>query len=192
MANNKLPFGLCKKFNIDLPSNATPKDAWEALKKRGITPNMISDGTRTNPKIEAAKKKSVETLKREQSVYLGLDFFSNKSKSGSIDVNNERPTPPKEAYGFASKERLNTAHHIKHAEEMGYKNQKEYEQAAIEFWNSGAGKVYYSAERKRYYKYDNNTERFISVCDKGSIHTFMKYPKNKFTRKITQEHLYVY
>ena len=36
MANNRLPFGLCKQYHIDLPENATPKDAWEALKKNGI------------------------------------------------------------------------------------------------------------------------------------------------------------
>lgn len=36
MANNKLPFGLCKKYHIPLPDDATPKDAWEALKKNGI------------------------------------------------------------------------------------------------------------------------------------------------------------
>ena len=33
MANSKIAFGLCKKYNIELPKNATPKDAWEALNK---------------------------------------------------------------------------------------------------------------------------------------------------------------
>ena len=36
MANNRLPFGLCKKYHIELPDNATPKDAWQALKNNGI------------------------------------------------------------------------------------------------------------------------------------------------------------
>lgn len=36
MANNRLPFGLCKKYHISLPNDATPKDAWEALKANGI------------------------------------------------------------------------------------------------------------------------------------------------------------
>lgn len=36
MANNKLPFGLCKKFHIALPDNASPRDAWQALKDNGI------------------------------------------------------------------------------------------------------------------------------------------------------------
>ena len=33
MANNRLPFGLRKKYGIQLPKNATPKDAWAALDK---------------------------------------------------------------------------------------------------------------------------------------------------------------
>lgn len=38
--NTGLPFGLCKKYGIALPDNATPRMAWEALKnKKGITPN---------------------------------------------------------------------------------------------------------------------------------------------------------
>ena len=33
----KLPFGLCKKYGIDLPDDATPRDAWNALKGIGIS-----------------------------------------------------------------------------------------------------------------------------------------------------------
>ena len=33
MASNKIAFGLCKKYKIKLPKEATPKDAWEALNK---------------------------------------------------------------------------------------------------------------------------------------------------------------
>lgn len=33
MANNRLPFGLCKKYGIELPKDATPNDAWAALDK---------------------------------------------------------------------------------------------------------------------------------------------------------------
>ena len=36
MANNKIAFGLCEQHNIKLPKDATPRDAWEALKERGI------------------------------------------------------------------------------------------------------------------------------------------------------------
>ena len=37
--NIGLPFGLCAKYGIYLPQNATPRDAWDALKdKTGMTP----------------------------------------------------------------------------------------------------------------------------------------------------------
>ncbi len=32
--NTGLPFGLCKKYGISLPENATPREAWEAIKKK--------------------------------------------------------------------------------------------------------------------------------------------------------------
>lgn len=40
--NTGLPFGLCKKYGISLPENATPREAWDALeKKTGLTPEQI-------------------------------------------------------------------------------------------------------------------------------------------------------
>ncbi len=36
--NTRLPYGLCKKYHIDLPNDATPRQAWQALKdKKGIS-----------------------------------------------------------------------------------------------------------------------------------------------------------
>lgn len=36
--NNRLAYGLCKRFGIMLPDKATPKEAWDALKREtGIT-----------------------------------------------------------------------------------------------------------------------------------------------------------
>jgi hypothetical protein len=37
-ASLRLPFGLCKKYGIELPDTATPRDAWNALKGIGISP----------------------------------------------------------------------------------------------------------------------------------------------------------
>lgn len=40
--NIGLPFGLCKKFGIPLPDKATPREAWEALKRKtGLTPEQV-------------------------------------------------------------------------------------------------------------------------------------------------------
>lgn len=37
-AKYRLPFALCKRYGIELPDWATPRDAWNALKGRGISP----------------------------------------------------------------------------------------------------------------------------------------------------------
>lgn len=37
MANNRIAYGLCKEYGIDLPKDATPSDAWKALEDKGIT-----------------------------------------------------------------------------------------------------------------------------------------------------------
>ena len=39
--NTRLPFGLCERYGIQLPSKATPRDAWNALKGKGITPEQV-------------------------------------------------------------------------------------------------------------------------------------------------------
>lgn len=42
-AHLRLPFGLCKKYGINLPPDATPRDAWNALKGIGISPGEEYD-----------------------------------------------------------------------------------------------------------------------------------------------------
>ena len=37
--NTRLPFGLCKRFGIDIDPSWTPRDAWDALAGKGITPD---------------------------------------------------------------------------------------------------------------------------------------------------------
>ncbi len=40
--NYGLPYGLCKKYGIELPDGATPKDAWDALRNAtGYTPERF-------------------------------------------------------------------------------------------------------------------------------------------------------
>ena len=36
--NTRLPFGLCKRFGIEVGADWTPRDAWDALKGKGVTP----------------------------------------------------------------------------------------------------------------------------------------------------------
>lgn len=65
---------------------------------------------------------------------------------------------------------------------MGYKNPKEYREAAIDFFNNGDGVFYYSGTQNRYYKYDKKTER-LCVCETdGNIRTFLPMDIASFIR----------
>ncbi len=95
----------------------------------------------------------------------------------------------KRAYGFADKERRETKHHKAHAKEMGFKNQVEYEKAACEFFNGNVGELYYDPRRKRFYRYDEKSNK-LAVSSEGVIHTFLLYTKKKFEKVKQQEKLY--
>ena len=95
--------------------------------------------------------------------------------------------PP--AMGFANKERKNTRHHEQHARAMGYKNQKEYERAGCDFFNSNRGKLYYGIKRKRFYRYDEKTGE-LAISDNGVLHTYMPMSNKEFNKKIKEEQLY--
>ena len=87
--------------------------------------------------------------------------------------------------------RLNTKNHIRHAKELGYKNQAEYEKAAADFFGSARGKLYIDLRLKKFYRYEEKM-RLIAVVDgDGGICTFHRVEnKNAFMRKIKQEGLY--
>ena len=46
--NTGLPFGLCAKYGIGLPKNATPRDAWNALAGKGIYPPWTEKGAKSD------------------------------------------------------------------------------------------------------------------------------------------------
>lgn len=37
--NTRLPFGLCKRYGIDIDSSWRPRDAWDALAEKGVSPS---------------------------------------------------------------------------------------------------------------------------------------------------------
>ena len=92
----------------------------------------------------------------------------------------EKDAPPQKvpepATGF---NRLETKHHQRHAKEMGFKNTKEHEKAAVEFFNSDKGKLYYSEKWKKFYRYDE-TKGWFCASSEGVVHTLTKYSKKKF------------
>ena len=50
-----LPYGLCAKYGIWLPSDATPTDAWNALKEAGIKPSDVYKDLEENGKVDKIK-----------------------------------------------------------------------------------------------------------------------------------------
>ncbi len=117
-----------------------------------------------------------------------IDIYSDTPEEDKKNAPLKSVQKPEIAYGFANKERKNTRHHKDHAKEMGYKNQDEYERAAVEFFNSDKGKLYYGNARDRYYRYNENTGEY-AVSSNGVIHTYMKKTKKEFERAKIQEKL---
>lgn len=66
--NTKLPFGLCQKYGIEIGDGWTPKDAWDALAGKGVTPGEIYRKLRAGEEIgpdiktEPPKKDPVKTI----------------------------------------------------------------------------------------------------------------------------------
>ena len=153
-----------------------PRDKDGKFTDSGINRADAMKMTTNELRVSLAQK---QNARHYELVLIPPDFFGAKSTHGkSSNQNIEIPAPPIEAFEFAD---LYTNHHIAHANEMGYKNQKEYERAAIEFWNKGDGTIYYSKARNSFYKYNENTCEMVVVSSDGTIHTFMKYSKNKFS-----------
>ena len=120
----------------------------------------------------------------ESRAYIRLDFFGKEYPPLT------REDLPKDVFGFANKTRLNTKDHIRHAREMGYKDQKVYERGAIDFWKHGAGDIYVCPARRRFYKYNVKTKQFVTVDTEGVVHTFMPMKNRDFEKTIVRENLY--
>ena len=56
----RLPFALCKDRGIELPKNATPKDAWNALKGIGMSPEREMEAY--FEKLEAKKRQKEKNI----------------------------------------------------------------------------------------------------------------------------------
>ena len=125
-------------------------------KENGIDIPLNADGTANIPKL--------------------FELYDEwRERNGDPKEAKSFPKPPK-AYSF---NRLNTKHHKDHSKEMGFKNTKEYEAAAVEFFNSDRGVLYYSEARNRYYRYEEKTGIFCVSMD-GVVNNFNIYSKKKF------------
>ena len=137
-------------------------------------------------KNSSARKKKQEDLEKARRIY-SSDYFPPTN-----DLPEGIPPLPTGISGFKDSKRKNTKHHKDHAKEMGFKNQDEYEKAALAFWKNGEGKYYFSKPRNSFYKYNEKTKEFLSVHVRGYTRTFMFKSKKAFEKLIREEQLYVY
>ena len=116
-----------------------------------------------------------------------LQYFAKKSPDGwknsekrkrEADSENSRDIPqrPQKAFGFA---RLKTKHHNQHMVDMGFKDEASYQRAAIEFWESGQGTVYYSVLRKNFAKESPDKSKIVVVETDGTIKTYFPFKTKK-------------
>ena len=77
----RLPFGLCKRYGITLPDDATPRDAWDALKGRGVSRQKIYESIRESAKTSATRK--VISIQEAALKYLNDKGISRYDKTTS-------------------------------------------------------------------------------------------------------------
>lgn len=76
--NIGLPFGLCAKYGIHLPGNATPRMAWDALKqKTGLTPEQIYKDLRER---ENEKRERAESIYDDEAPLSHEEAYSDTEK----------------------------------------------------------------------------------------------------------------
>lgn len=126
---------------------------------------------------------------RNKRLNIPLDYFGTKNNVPNVPSEKKIPNLPSEAFGFGSKELLNSQHHIKHMRDMGFDNPKEYEKSAINFWSNGDGDVFYSHTRKRFHKYNEKRGIMLVISPDGTIHTFYQVKPQKFKAIMLQERL---
>lgn len=76
--NTRIPFGLCKRYGIDLPDDATPRDAWNALEGKGITRKQVYDALK--------RSGTVKNVKAEPKKMTEDQFLAKKGLYGMSDV----------------------------------------------------------------------------------------------------------
>ncbi len=153
---------------------------WDESKHPRAKDGKFTDGTGQSREARLEELKRIYNTGNDELFSFPFNFFGKKKNTKNIEIPNVE-----KAQKF---NRPETSHHKRHAEEMGFDNQKEYEKAAISFFNSNRGKLYFSNARKRFYRYDEKTREF-SVSSKGEIHTYMFKTSKKFLTVKLQDEL---
>lgn len=173
MADNRLAYGLAKKHGIDT-EGMTPKQVWEALKKAGIDGIQRGSGAKIGSirPGEGERAPWADKEKPKERKKIPLDYFGKKGHK-KLDRNIVIPVEPKEVYGFYDKNKLK-AHFKKHKEDFNFKDEIEYNNAAVDFWNNNS-KVFYIAHQDRFARMGKDGLT-VCVCDAdGQVHSYYKF-----------------
>ena len=105
--NTKLPFGLCKKFGIEIGDDWKPRDAWDALAGKGITPDGVFRKLKAGEKVEPEAvpeppKEPVKTLTAKDRTYSDLKgYYSSYARRGAAPYRLEgTPDVPPEEFKY--------------------------------------------------------------------------------------------
>lgn len=84
--NTRLPFGLCKKYGIEVEDSWSPRDAWDALAGKGITPGEIYKKLKAGEPLEPdmpepPKKDPVKTIDSGDGKYYLTGLYASKGWS---------------------------------------------------------------------------------------------------------------
>lgn len=113
---------------------------------------------------------------------IDLNFFSKKSEGDAkASAKKEIPLCPVEAFGFSDKHKLKR-HYEKHKKNFKFKNETEYNKAAIDFWNKSPGTLYYAEMRNKFCKLgaDGLT---VCICEgNGTVNSFYVFKNHAEVR----------
>ena len=93
MADNRIAYGLAKKYGIDT-TGMSPKEVWNALKEKGVNENNISNGAYDSRKDGVIKAK--QTQNRDAELKMHNYVLNSEDKKVADNIKNGKYYPPEE------------------------------------------------------------------------------------------------
>lgn len=75
--NTKLPYGLCRKYGIEVQNGWTPREAWEALEGKGVSPK--EEYRKLKEKQKASETKAAQAVARHEAAK--ASFFKTQEEA---------------------------------------------------------------------------------------------------------------
>ena len=179
--NIGLPFGLCEKYGISLPENATPSQAWDALQeKTGLSPDDFYEKL-DKEEDEASPQDELEEL-------LGEEFKGYKGQEAISKLLQEKRGYVKGAFHrddigdidlLWGNDRLGLRHII-----LQRRKEKETEEEKVRHVNELLSNLGEAIE-KAHFKKKNNRGNFEFQFEKSYIVIAPEYHGNQITYVLT-------